>query len=199
MVRTEPRAEYLAAAELDRDGFEVLLPRLKLAYPRFGHTDMPLFPGYLFIRCSPETSGWPVFRPGHRVSGWVSFGGEVPSMSDEAVDEFLWRIEEANNKGGFWKRFELGERVEIVSKTMQGLAEVVQTGKSAQGRVKVLLNFMGRMVSADVPWEHLRSVPDQAKEPVRIPRRTRGRGRRIIGAPPSVPVPSVEAEKLPLQ
>lgn len=184
VVRTEPRAEYLAASELARDGFEVLLPRLKLAYPRFGHTDTPLFPGYLFIRCSPETSGWPVFRPGHRVSGWVGFGGEVPSMSDEAVDELLQRIEAVNNKGGLWRRFEPGERVEIVSKTLQGLAQVVQTGKSPQGRVKVLLNFMGRMVSADVPWEHLRPAPEQAKEPVRIPRRTRGGGRRIRGAPP---------------
>ena len=183
VIRTEPRAEYLATTELTRDGFEVLLPRLKLAYPRLGHTDMPLFPGYLFIRCSPETSGWPVFRAGHRVLGWVGFGGEVPSMSDEAVNELLQRIEAVNNQGGFWRRFQLGERVEIVSKSLQGLAEVVQTGKSPQGRVKVLLNFMGRMVSADVPWEHLRPVPEQAKDPVRIPRRTRGRGRQIRGAP----------------
>ena len=188
VVRTEPRAEYLADAELTRDGFEVLLPRLKLAYPRFGHTDMPLFPGYLFIRCSPETSGWPVFRPGHRVLGWVGFGGVVPSMSDEAVDELLRRIEEVNNKGGFWRQFEPGERVEIVSKSLQGLAEVVQTGKSPRGRVKVLLNFMGRMVSADVPWEHLRPAPEHAKDPVRIPRRTRGGGRRIRGAPASAAV-----------
>ena len=183
VVRIEPRAEYMAAAELTRDGFEVLLPRLKLAYPRFGHTDMPLFPGYLFIRCSPEIDGWPVFRTGHRVQGWVGFGGEVPSMSDEAVNELLYRIEAVNNNGEFWKRFEPGERVEIVSKTLQGLAEVVQTGKSPQGRVKVLLNFMGRMVSADVPWEHLRPAQEPDQHKVRVPRRTRGHGRRITGAP----------------
>ena len=63
VIRTEPRAEYLAAQELGRDGFEVLFPRVKVTQPRKGHSDMPLFPGYLFLRCDADTGAWPVFRP----------------------------------------------------------------------------------------------------------------------------------------
>ena len=50
IIRTKPRAEYMAARELDRDGFEIFFPRIKVAQPRVGHTDDPLFPGYLLIK-----------------------------------------------------------------------------------------------------------------------------------------------------
>ena len=51
VLRTEPRAEYMATREMDRDGFEVFFPCVEAAHSRFGHADTPLFPGYLFLRC----------------------------------------------------------------------------------------------------------------------------------------------------
>ena len=188
VIRTEPRTEYLAADELARDGFEILFLRVKVIRPRVGHTDIPLFPGYLLIRCHPEAEGWPVFRPGHRVLGWVGFAGEVPSLPDEAVTELMQRVDAINGGGGLWKRFQAGERVRIVSHSLEGLAEVVEAAKSPQARVKVLLNFMDRLVSAQVPWEHLRPVEEGTTHPERVSRRTRGHGRWIRGFAPRATV-----------
>ena len=39
VVRTETRAEYLAAAELARDEFEVFFPRIKSPHDRIGHDE----------------------------------------------------------------------------------------------------------------------------------------------------------------
>ena len=55
VLRTEPRGEYLAAAELESDGFQVFFPRVNTPNSRVGHDDLPLFPGYIFLRCDPQT------------------------------------------------------------------------------------------------------------------------------------------------
>jgi transcriptional antiterminator RfaH len=190
VARTEPRAEFLAANELSRDGYEIFFPRVKSVYPRVGHADMPLFPGYLFLRCDPDADGWPSFRRIHRILGWVGFGGEVPCLPDEVVIDMKERLESINNQGGVWRRFEAGEKVRVVSHTMEGLAEVVEVARSPQSRVKVLLQFMGRLIQVQVPWENLRSIDVQTWEKQRFPRRTRGKGRWIRSYGPR-PVPSI--------
>lgn len=181
VVRTEPRGEYLAAGELCRDGFEVLFPRAKTPHPRSGHGDVPLFPGYLFLGCDANSEGMPSLARAVHVLGWVSFGGVVPSLPDEFVEELGRRLEAINREGGLWRRFRRGEKVCVVSGSLQNLAEVVEEAKSPRARVRVLMEFMGRVVSARVPWENLRSIEGESAESYRIPRRTRGRGRWIRG------------------
>lgn len=181
VIRTEPRAEYLAAGELGREGFEVFFPRVIVAHPRLGHTDTPLFPGYLFLRCDPDADGWPVFRPAHRVLGWVRFGGEVPSLPEEFVGDLNRRLESANGGEGLWRRFRPGEVVRVVSDSIEGFAQVVEEAKSPRARAKVLLEFMGRLVQAQVPWDSLRPVANESYGTYRQLRRTRGKGRWIRG------------------
>lgn len=184
VIRTEPRAEYLAASELVRDGFEIFLPRVNTPHPRMGHSDEPFFPSYLFIRCDPESDGWPSFRKAHRVSGWVIFDGVIPSVPDETVADLIQHLEMINREGGSWRRFHPGEKVRVVSAGMQSLAEVLEEPKSPQARVKVLLQFMGRRVSAHVPWESLLPADNEPGEKPRLPRRTRGKGRWVQGFGP---------------
>lgn len=177
-VRTEPRAEYQAASQLTQDGFDIFFPRVQSPDPRVGHTDLPLFPGYLFLKCDPETEGWPSFRAGHRIANWVSFGGDIAWIPDDDVTKLMERVENINSHGGQWRRYSPGELVQVLSHGMEAVAEVVEEPKSPEGRVKVLLEFMGRVVSAQVAWRDLRPITDNLH---RKPRRTRGKGRWIRG------------------
>ena len=183
VIRTEPRAEFLAAGELQKDGIEIFFPRVKAIKPRIGRTDNPYFPGYLFVRCDPEGSGWPHFRPSHRVLGWVRFGNQIPSLPDDVMQALKESSQAINHEGGLWHRFLAGDKVNVVSSGISGLAEVAEDVKSPNARVRVLLEFMGRLVSAQVPWESLQPVGNQAgndpRETQRPPRRTRG-GRRWV-------------------
>ena len=179
VARTEPRAEFLAAKELNRDGYEVFSPRVRAYRPLVELREAPLFPGYLFLRCDPESDGWPVFRPGHRVLGWVSFGNQVPSIPDQVVQELVERLNGIDTAGGLWRRFSPGELVQVLSGTLDSFAQVVEAPKSPEGRAKVLMEFMGRLVQAQVPWQNLRPVENSEMEKQRLPRRTRGKGRWI--------------------
>ena len=185
VIRTESRAEYLAAGELDRDGFEVFFPRVTVAHPRKGHADAPLFPGYLFLRCNLEGDGRPSFTRAHRVLGWVRFGGDIPWLPDRLVAELKLRSED----GGLRRQFRPGELVRIEADAVQGIAKVVEDAKSSHSRVNVLLEFMGRSVPAQVPWESLQPIEEWEAGNQRVPRRTRGRGRWVRGFGPS-PAPS---------
>ena len=176
VIRVHPRAEYLAAEELIRDGHEVFFPCVTVAYARVGHSDTPLFPGYLFIRLDLERDGWPSFRVAHRVAGWVNFQGEVPTVPKEIVDALALRLDEKTGGQGLWRRFQPGDLVKVVAGALRGRGEVVEVAKTPNGRAKVLLEFMGRMVEAKVPWDALQSAKMNWGKP-RLPRRTRGMGR----------------------
>jgi len=189
IVRTEPRAEYAAAKELARDGLEVFFPRVRSPLPRFGHTDTPLFPGYLFLRCGTGPQEWPTFREGHRLLGWLKFEDFIPSIPDEEITELSHRIDAINGSEGLWSKFRPGEMVQVISGSFEGLAQVLEEPKSPQGRAKVLLHFMGRLVEAQVPWTNMWATQDLESGSFKTPRRTRGKRRWIKGfAPPAVTV-----------
>ena len=192
VIRTEPRAEYLATNELTKDGYEIFFPRVAATNPHLGREDEPLFPGYLFIRWEISGQGLPTFRTAHRVTGWLNFGGSIPSLPEGDVRALQERIEEIDERGGVWHSYQIGDRVRVVSQHIEGLARVTEQPKSAKGRVRVLLDFMGRLVQTDVPWNYLRPVDDlpEAMQNIVGPanasntkrtRRTRGKGRWVQG------------------
>jgi len=186
VLRTEPLAEYLAAQELARDGFEVFLPRVKVTQPRHGHMDTPLFPGYIFLRCEFEDGGWPSFKKIHRIVKLVTFGEGAPTVPHSVIQELEHRLAEVNDGGGLWRKFRAGDKVKVVSKTLEFLAEIVEEPKAHRSHIKVLLEFMGRMVPAQVSWENLQHMEGESPPLNPRPRRTRGKGRWINGFGPRV-------------
>ncbi|MCH8959166.1 MAG: succinate dehydrogenase assembly factor 2, partial [Proteobacteria bacterium] len=84
--------------------------------------------------------------------------GVVPAVPDEVVELVAERVQAINCTGGLWTRFRRGQRVHVLSGKMEGLAEVVEEPRSPEDRVRVLLEFMGRQVPAQVPWLNLRPI-----------------------------------------
>lgn len=186
LARTRPTCEHLAASALERSGFSLFFPIIKKPRKTEGYYETPLFPGYLFVAPNDDQDGLP---PIHRITGlagWVEFDGEVPSVPDSIVEELRVRLENMNDTGGYWNRYWPGDKVRVVAGKMETLAEVLEEPKSPHSRVRVLLDFMGRLVPSRVPWSDIQPLPDDfADRPgERRPRRTRGRGRWIEGFGP---------------
>lgn len=194
VMRTEPRMEYQAAQSLTKDEMEIWFPRVNSSRYRQRQADLPLFPGYIFIKGDWETTGWPTFSAAHRVTGWLKFGDVVPSIPNEVMDELMESVDEMNAANGLWRRFKVGQTVQVNSGTFQGLAEVIEEARSPAARALVLMQFMGRMVQTQVPWVDLHPSPNQPVKPadkiekVRVPRRTRGRGRWVRGQEPTAAI-----------
>jgi transcriptional antiterminator RfaH len=188
VVRTKPHAERAASSGLERFGFQVFAPYVRARLPKGSHPQVPLFPGYLFLQCDMEERGWPLLGHLPHVFGLVQFGGMAPAVPDEVIHTLARRVEEINGIGGLWTQYRPGEKVQVRLGATENLAEVVAEPKSPHSRVRVLMEFLGRRVYADVPGQYIRPARDHTylgiESPAPAPRRTRGRGRWIRGFGP---------------
>ncbi len=190
VARTRPLTEYSARKVIERAGIEVFLPCIHTLRPRPGRGNAPLFPGYIFLRYDLEELGWQPLGRYPQLLALVAFDGAVPYLPDEVIAELAQRVEAFNERGELLTRFHPGDWVHVSIGSVDSLAQVVAEAGSSRQRVKVLMEFMGRMISAQVPWQSLRSAQDYGPSAYgmhRGPRRTRGRGRWVRGFGPRVP------------
>ena len=193
-ARTKPMAEYLARYHLEATGVEVFMPCAQILPKRPGHQESPLFPGYLFVHYDLEDRGAGFLRRCPELLGLVQFGGEVPAIPDEVIDYVAQQVNAINGTGGLWHSFQPGETVRVTLGPTESLAEVIEGAKSPNALVRVLLELLGRVVEAKVPWRNVQ--PLSANGIVwnwtgKRPRRTRGNGRWIRGHGPRTAMETV--------
>ena len=151
-VQTQPNRENLAVAHLERQGFNVWLPRIEriIKHARQAKSvRRPLFPGYLFVNLDLETARWRAINGTVGVSRIVSFG-QLPSVVDSA---FMTALKAMENIDGLVEAdhddLKFGQDVEILSGPMAG-----QIGKllslNAGNRVTVLLQMLGHFVRGQI-------------------------------------------------
>ena len=192
VARTNPRAEFLVQNQLEIKGFEYYLPVVATPSPRPGRTDAPLFPSYLFLRYDAESPESSPLRSIPGLAGLVNFDGVAPPVPDEVIGCLRETVAEMNESGGLCSSFQPGDRVWVRWGTSdsENLAKVISDTKSSQGRVRVLIEFLGRLVQGEVSRSKIRSVhPGEALNDHgrgRSSRRTRGKGRYVHGAAPSL-------------
>lgn len=148
-----PRSEALAVSELGNQGVETLWPRYVRARPRRRQSAVAsLFPGYLFVRFDVLSDEWgcisgtrgvrrlicsavgrPVAVPDRVAAGLAEhFGrGPVPDLEDALLP------------------FRVGTSLRVLEGPFAGL--VASCERSTRSRVWVLLSWLGRVVSAELP------------------------------------------------
>ena len=180
-VRTRPRCESSVAGQLAREGLETFSPLVIIRSEKKQEIPEPLFPGYLFLRMDLETFRTELLGARSGIFGWVRFGDSIPSVPDEVISRLMQRVRDINGSGGLWTRFGIGDIVRVMAGKLDCLGVVTREPASPRERVKVLLDFMGGKVAANVPWSSLQlsEADGTPKDRFRIPRRTRGRGRPI--------------------
>lgn len=144
VVYTRPRQEARALENLCNQGFNCLLPTLKVDRLRAGHRvaiPEPLFPRYLFVHLEAGRSNWSAIRSTRGVSHLVRFGGvaaRVPSslittLAEQPVPKKIL--------------FEAGERLKVIDGPFVGIeAELLRLYETPDGeaRVMVLMEILSR-------------------------------------------------------
>ena len=151
-VQTQANRENLAASHLERQGFNVWLPRIERITRHARQTKRvrrPLFPGYLFVNLDLETARWRAINGTVGVSHVVSLG-RVPSVVDSA---FMTALKATENTDGLVEAdhddLKLGQDVEILSGPMAG--KIVKLLRLDPGnRVTVLLRMLGHFVHGQI-------------------------------------------------
>lgn len=157
-VYTKPRQESLAEANLQRQGFEIYLPRLSEPCRQRGkwtRRTMPLFARYLFVYADLTCEDVAPIRSTTGAVGMVRFGGQnipVPAFLVEAL-----RAQEDPDSGIICapdREWQPGKKLRFVDGPFAGLEAIFQA-KSGTERAIVLLEILGQSRTLNVPKQNL--------------------------------------------
>lgn len=143
LIYTKPRQEERARENLERQGYQLFIPKIKvLKHQRTKWCSViePLFPNYLFIKLGQIDENWLPIRSTFGVSTIVRFGILPANVSEDIVTIIRQRSETYTiNEEDL---FQDGQPVRIITGPMKGL-EAVFHCMSGQQRAFIFLEFLG--------------------------------------------------------
>ena len=175
------RYEALDVA-LKRMECEIFVPRVNVIQSTGNVNSTPLFPGYAFVMVEAGERFWSEILKIPGVYSWLRFDGVAATVPSEVIDSVKRKVSELNLRGGTWNRLRAGEFVTVVTDKIDTIGQVVEDARSPNNMVVVMLEFMGRLIRASVPWDSVdrsyggNPLPVQYRKRLR---RTRGKGRYI--------------------
>lgn len=156
-LKAQPKREHIAAASLRQlTGVDSFCPRIRFKKPtRRGSVWFveALFPGYLFSEFEYPESHRAV-RSAHGVVSIVHFGEQIPTLSGDAI-EMLRRRHGEEAVITLQPELEVGDAVTVGAGTLAGLEAVITRLVPTRDRVRILLDFLGRQVEAEVDPDDL--------------------------------------------
>jgi transcriptional antiterminator RfaH len=156
-IKAKPKHEHIAAAHIQLcPEAEIFFPRIRFERPFKGKKIVvtePLFPGYLFARFDLLRHILQV-RYAAGVQTIVHFGEQIPIVPDDTMAALIAEFgrEEAREVNADPAA---GDTVEIVMGSFAGLTALVTRVIPARQRVAVLLEFLGRQLTVEIPVEML--------------------------------------------
>jgi transcriptional antiterminator RfaH len=157
VIHSKPKCEHLAAGlMLGLPGVETYCPRIKFQRnTRRGKVWFieALFPSYFFARFVPANSIRAV-KHSQNVIRIVDFGGQMTPVPDSVIqtirDEMDGQIIKEIHIG-----VKVGDMVELTDGPMRGLKGIVNSIRSGEDRVKILMEFLGRESLVEVKTSHI--------------------------------------------
>ena len=153
VVHSQPHGEERARLNLERQGFDVYLPKYlkhRRHARRVERVRRPLFPRYLFVRFDPERAQWRSINGTFGVAYLVSHGDEPIPVPDKIVDAMQARHDDDGLVVLYTPAsFRLGQKLEIVDGPFAWHTGLFQRLNDNE-RVVLLLDLLGRQVSVTV-------------------------------------------------
>jgi len=154
VMRTKPRQERIATNHLAQRGVEPYCPMFIEPpwHPRAPKGPMPLFAGYLFVRCAmPRDYNAVRFCSG--ILGPVSFARFLATVSDDFIDALRMREGDRGHilPEDLQAKLQKGQKVRVVGGPLAGLSGVFSGYLRGGQRARVLAELLRtqRLVEVD--------------------------------------------------
>lgn len=157
VVRSKPRSEKIAYAQLKEKGIEAYLPLLKERRKwsdRKKWVEFPLFSSYLFAKIEIKNSIFVLQTNG--VSSLVKFGEVIAIVQDEVVNAIKLAID-----GGYQltpaEYFIAGNAVEVIEGPMRGVKGIVAQLKG-KDRLVIKIDAIQQALSIDIDTRFIKNI-----------------------------------------
>ena len=166
--------------ELSIAGFQTYYPMLKHCNDGFRWNLKPLFHGYMFIKIEDLAKSEQHLN---RIRGVIDFlrqDGIPADISQGFMEQLKNKVNQINEQEGVWKTYNIGDKVVLESYGLSTIGTVIQHSMSDKTRVRILIDFMGKEIKAEVNWFDLAPYEHSVDHLTKTnTRRTRGRNRPI--------------------
>ena len=164
LIYCKPRQDSLAAANLQRQGFTVYSPEIRVAGHEMGlRTRLQpverLFPGYVFIHVDPGVQSISPVRSTRGVLHFVRFGARFASASEEIIERVRRNVVECSQRMALRHTLQKGDKIKVNGSGFNDIDGVFSSSHGAE-RVRILLNVLGREAEVSVPREFVARVGD---------------------------------------
>jgi len=164
-VRSKPRAEKVAYAQLVKKGITAYLPLVKQKRKWSDRTkwvELPLFSGYLFAKVELKNALFVLQT--HGVSSIVKFNGTIATVREETIESIRMALE-----GGYTleatEYFAVGDEVEVIAGPMKGARGFVMRIKGKDQFV-LRIDAIQQAIALHIERKYLRSVDSKHANPI---------------------------------
>lgn len=160
-IQTKPHKEFMVrdALVLLQD-VEVYLPafRVQPVNPR-ARKIRPFFPGYLFACVDLSRVGLSMLQWNPGIVRVLGCGDQPVALPLHVIDRIRHRVREVQSEKTLGRgQFQKGDRVHITSGLFKGFEGMFDIFLGGQVRVRIMIEFLGRLTAAEVDARCLEKV-----------------------------------------
>ncbi len=144
VAQIKPKSHYLAVQNLERQGFETFLPKIKATTKKenkFINKDILVFPGYAFIGIDPQNSCWTKINSTYGVSKLLCLNNKPSEIPLDLIVALKNRYEE-NISPITNENLKKGDTIKFYNGPFADLVANIES-VNAKNRIYALLKVMG--------------------------------------------------------
>jgi transcription antitermination factor NusG len=146
---------------LTANGLDTFLPLVHKYIVRRRRKELtPFFSCYMFARVEPSSRAYLSlpWTPGLR--SIVKFEGKIAPVPDDIISRLRDRLGQLDRSGYFERQhdFRPGDLVRITTGPLKDIDAVFDRALSKEGRVRVLLDILGRLTACEIDADWLQKI-----------------------------------------
>ena len=140
---------------------KVLIPTEAVTEVRGGKkytTERMFYPGYVLVEMDMDDHVWHVVKSTPRVTGFVGTGQQPTPLSEEEVQNIVYRVGESKDKPKLKVKFEKNESVRITEGPFASFTGVVDEVNEDRETLKVMVTIFGRSTPVELEFGQVEKV-----------------------------------------
>ncbi len=121
-------------------------------------TERAFLPGYVLVQMEMDDHVWHVVKSTPRVTGFLGAGNQPTPLSEEEVNQIVFRVAEGKDKPKLKVKFEKNESVRITEGPFATFTGVVDEVNEDRETLKVMVTIFGRATPVELEFGQVEKV-----------------------------------------
>ena len=156
-IEARVRADERLAGKIGR----VLIPTESVTEVRGGKkytSERMFYPGYVLVEMDMDDNVWHVVKSTPRVTGFVGTGQQPTPLSEEEVQQIVYRVADSRERPKLKVKFEKNESVRITEGPFASFTGQVDEVNEDRETLKVMVTIFGRSTPVELEFGQVEKV-----------------------------------------